>query len=203
MELQNALSQIAQIKRQMAITRIFRGYRAGTNLLTALAALLAAAVQIRVIPHPSLNPFIFVNLWVAVAIGSMVIVGTEIFQRYRRSESPLERELTILAIEQFLPCIIVGGLVTLILCYTAPSQIWLLPGLWPIFFGLGIFASRRLLPSPIIFVGAFYILSGLAWLAFSSANLSLSPYMMGITFGLGQTAAAAVLHFSLERRHES
>ncbi|MGA2582026.1 MAG: hypothetical protein ABSG31_02020 [Tepidisphaeraceae bacterium] len=201
MELQNALSQIARIKSQMARTRTFRGYRAGTTLATGLAALGAAIWQMRFIPRPALDPIGFVDLWVAVAVGSIVLVGTEIIQRYRHTESSLERELTIHAAEQFLPCIIVGGLVTMALCDFAPSAIRLLPGLWPIFFGLGLMASRRLLPGMISLVAAFYLLCGLCWLALG--RLDYSAWSMGLTFGIGQILSACVLHYSLERHHES
>jgi hypothetical protein len=140
---------------------------------------------------------------VGVAIASLAIVGTEIVQRYRKSDSSLEQELTISAIEQFLPAIVVGGLTALVICNSAPAEIWMLPGLWAMFFALGLFASRRLLPGPIIYVAAFYALCGLCCIAFSGGKLAFSPWLMGGTFGIGQSAAAVVLYYSLERNHES
>jgi hypothetical protein len=203
MELQTALSQIDQIHRQMAQTRMFRGYRALTTLFTGIAAIAAALWQAWTIPDPASNPYPVVNLWVSVAIACLVGVGAEIYARYRHSASSLQRELTLLAIEQFLPCIVVGGLVTLILAGPARKALWMLSGLWTIFFGLGILASRRLLPGAIVFVGAFYLLCGLLSLALAQGGTSFSPWIMGIPFGIGQIAAAIVLHASLERNHAS
>ena len=185
----------------MARTRTFRGYRAATTLITAMAAVGAALWQAMSIPDPSHNPSAFVHLWVAVAVGSIVVVAIEIVRRYWRSS--LERELTVLAVEHFLPCIIIGGLLTIVLCQCARSALWMLPGLWAIFFGLGILASRRLLPGPIALIAAFYLLMGLGYITLGPEGLRLSARMMGLTFGIGQTALAAVLYWSLERHHES
>lgn len=203
MELDIALSQIGQIQRQMARTRTFRGYRAVTTLMTGLAAIAAALWQARMIPDPSRNPIGLVELWVGMAIASVTMVAVEMLVRYWRSESSLDRELTVLAVEQFLPCIVAGGLLTIVLCEFAASGVWMLPGLWAIFFGLGMFASRRLLPAGIVFMAAFYLLMGLGDIALGREGIKYAAWMMGLTFGIGQMACAFVLHWSLERRHES
>ena len=144
MRLHEALSQIADIHQQMARTRVFRGYRAATTAFTGVLALAAAIVQAIAFDDPAGRPLVYVLVWVGVALAGLLVVGTEIVQRYRRSESPLDRELTIAAIEQFLPCLITGGLVTLVICQFAPGSIWMLPGLWSLFFAMGLLASRPL-----------------------------------------------------------
>ena len=73
----------------------------------------------------------------------------------------MTRDLTWLAIEQFCPCLI-GVLVTVVLVRAAPESLWMLPGLWQIFYSLGIFASCRLLPRPTFWVAVFYLGTGLA-----------------------------------------
>ena len=42
--------------------------------------------------------------------------------------------------------LVVGGLLTYIFARVAWDSLWLLPGLWTILFGMGILASRQLLP---------------------------------------------------------
>src|SRR5665213_2889240 len=110
MDLEIALSQIGQIQRQMARTRTFRGYRAATTLLTGIAAVAAALWQVRSIPEPGRNPVGVVYLWVGVSVFSVAVVAIEIVQRYWRSESSLDRELTLHAVEQFVPCIVAGAM---------------------------------------------------------------------------------------------
>ena len=41
---------------------------------------------------------------------------------------------------------VAGGLLTFVLLHQAPQCLWMLPGLWCVFFSLGVFASYRLLP---------------------------------------------------------
>jgi hypothetical protein len=42
--------------------------------------------------------------------------------------------------------VVAGGMVAFVLWNHAQESLWMLPGLWSIFFSLGIFASYRLLP---------------------------------------------------------
>jgi hypothetical protein len=201
MELDTALAQIDEIRRQMSRTRMFRGYRAGTTMLTGIAALGIGVWQNLTIPDPALHPFEVVRIWVTLAAVSLLVVGLEIGTRYRRSCSSLQRELTILAVEQFLPCIVAGALVMVVVCEFAPSVVWMLPGLWAIFFGLGMCASRRLLPEAIVYVGAFYMLCGLVSLALGPAGFTHSGWMMGLTFGIGEIVASILLY--AEQKRES
>jgi hypothetical protein len=69
----------------------------------------------------------------------------------------------------------------------------MLPGLWQIVLSLGIFASCRLLPAPFIVIGIWYLGAGLACLALTDDTNALSPWMMGLPFGVGQLLAAIVI----------
>ena len=51
----------------------------------------------------------------------------------------------------------------------------MLPGLWQIFYSLGIFASCRLLPRPTFWVAVFYLGTGLAVLAWRTARRRFLP----------------------------
>jgi hypothetical protein len=201
-ELDNALDQIAQIHRQIVLARTFRGYRALTTFFTAVLAVAAALLQPWWVADPVHDPLRFVELWVFVAVICLCVVAVEMTIRFRRCDSPLNRELTTQAIEQFFPFIAIGGLVTLALSNSSAQSCWLLPGFWSIFFGLGIIASRSLLPRPIGLVGAFYLLVGVACLTPVGHQFAFSPWVVAAPFGIGQSAAAFILYWSLERRHE-
>ena len=77
----------------------------------------------------------------------------------------------------------------------------MLPGLWQIMYALGIFASCRLLPRPTFWVAVFYLATGLAVLALANGESALSPWSMGLPFGVGQVLAALVLYCTLEREN--
>jgi hypothetical protein len=76
----------------------------------------------------------------------------------------------------------------------------MLPGLWAICFSLGVFASCRLLPRPVFWVGVHYLVSGTIVLAIGNGTYALSPWLMAGTFGVGQLLAAGILYYSLERK---
>jgi len=97
------------------------------------------------------------------------------------------------AVEQFLPALAVGMLLTVVLMRCAPQVLWMLPGLWAISFSLGIFASCRFLPRPMFAVGLWYLAAGLVCLVVESGPRELSPWAMGIAFGAGQLLVALVL----------
>lgn len=203
MELRDALTQISEIRRQMARTEVFRGYRAVPVAFSGLLALAAGAIQATWIVAPAEQMGAYLALWIGAAIVSAIGAGTEMTLRARQASSPWRRAITWLAVEQFLPCLVAGGLVTFVLVRSAPESLWLLPGLWQIFYSLGVFASCRLLPRPTFVVAVFYLASGLTCLSLGRGPGAFSPWAMGLPFGIGQFLAAAVLYRTLERSDET
>ena len=51
-------------------------------------------------------------------------------------------------------------------------------------------------------VGAWYLVGGILALVWGQGDAALSPWIMGINFGVGHLLTAAILHFTLERSHE-
>lgn len=202
MELREALSQVDAIKTQIARVELYRGYRSLTVGITGLLAFVAATVQAIWLPHPARNVDRYVDLWVAVAMAGVVIVGVDLLLRCLRQRSSLVTRGTISAIEQFLPCLVAGALVTWAMTYHARDSLALLPGLWAILFGLGMLASARYLPTAIFWVGTYYLAAGTACLVWAQGNAAFSPWAMAGTFGVGQLATAAVLYLKLERNNE-
>ena len=106
------------------------------------------------------------------------------------------------AAESFLPAIAAGMLVTLALVRSGPQHLWLLPGLWQIFYGLGIFASCRFLPRQMFAVGVWFLATGALCLAMGMGEHALSAWEMGFPFGIGQLLIAAVLKFGFREADE-
>jgi hypothetical protein len=106
------------------------------------------------------------------------------------------------ALEHFLPAILAGLMLTVVLVRSAPQTMWMLPGLWQILFSLGVFASCRFLPRPMFGVGVWYLSAGLACLAIGAGEWALSPWLMGVPFGVGQLLVATVLQFGYREADE-
>ncbi|MBD94960.1 MAG: hypothetical protein CL482_11985 [Acidobacteria bacterium] len=199
MQLDDALRQISDIRHQMARSEVFRGYRSVTVGLSGGLGLLAAAVQPRWVASPASELGRYLGLWVGVAALSAIMAGAEMSWRARGAGPGLARERTLLAVEQFLPCVVVGTLLTLCIYRGAPQVAWMLPGLWSLVFGLGVFASYRLLPPQVFWVGSYYVLCGCGCLLWGQGDNAFSPWQMGVSFGGGQILGAAILYWTLER----
>ena len=197
-ELRDALEQIAEIRRQMARTEVFRGFRAVPVACSGLLAWSAGAFQAAFLPEPTSRLGSYLTLWVGAAVVSAAIAGGFMVDRMRRGGSSWTRNTTRLAIEQFLPCVVAGGLLAA-LAFSQPEIAWLLPGLWQLLFGLGIFATGFLLPTAVRGVAAWYLAMGIASLAIARGESALAPWAMAVPFGVGQLLAAAVLYWTLER----
>jgi hypothetical protein len=223
--LDEALDQISHIRRHMAQAQVFRGYRSATTAFTAVVALVAALAQAAWVPQPMRNvdapqqsssyggaeaywggntyPHLnaYLAIWCAAAVVSVAVVGAEMFVRSRRSGSPLQRQITLVVLDQFAPCLAAGALLTFVVARFARDAAWMLPGLWAILFGLGVFASRRFLPRGLFVVGGYYLLAGLACLTLDRQSAALSPWTMGAVFGAGQLMKSVFLYWTLERGH--
>ena len=196
----HALDQIDQIRRQMVRGSVFRGYRAQTTALTGILAMLAAAAQAKWLPDPWHHLPAYFSLWGGLAIFSAALFTAEQIRRCRRLSSPLQTQRTIEAAERFIPTLVAGAILTFVYYYYITPQAWMLPGLWAVCFSLGIFSSRTLLPRGISVVAGYYLLAGSASLVAARGPHAFSPWAMGLTFGVGQLLAAAVLYWNLERK---
>ena len=203
MELRDALAQISEIRLRMARTEVFRGYRAAPACFSGILAVAVASVQATLIPDVAAHVEVYVGLWVGVAAVSALTAGLTMRVHYRRSPAPLEKSTAWLAAEQFLPAVVVGGLLTFALLRFAPQSLWLLPALWQLLYSLALFASCRLLPRAVVGVAFFYLVTGILCVVLASGEHAFSPWAMGLPFGVGQLLAAAVLYLSLERSDES
>ncbi len=199
MQLRQALTLVSDIHAHLARTEVFRGYRSATVGLTGVVGLLAAVVQMCWISQPTARLSDYLTLWIGAAVVNVVVVGAEIWSRARMARTAVARRATVATIEQFVPTFIAGALLTIIIVDRAADSAWMLPGLWAILFSVGIFASCRFLPRPLYLVGVWYLTAGAFALAWGRGAASLSPWSMGISFGIGQLLAATLLYFTLER----
>jgi hypothetical protein len=197
-ELRQALDDISAIRTQVARGTQFRGYGPLSVASSGVLALLVAAVQSHWAAGSNQSLKTFLGVWIATAAVAVFLSALETIFRARRVHSGLAMEMIQAAAEQFLPSIVVGLLLTVVLLRIAPQDSWMLPGLWEVIFSLGVFASCRFLPRQMFGVGAWYLAAGLVCLLVASGHHVLSPWAMGIPFGIGQLLVAAVLRYGFE-----
>jgi hypothetical protein len=201
MEYSRALDQISEIHQHLAKGEIYRGYHPLPVALTGLCGLAGILLQPHVLSAD--DALGFVAFWITLAVVSCVLCGGAIVRNYVVRDDAFARRKTRQVVGQLLPCLVAGAAVTAGLVWVDPKQIAFLPGLWAVVFSLGIFASRPYLPRSIGWVGLFYLGAGAALLLLARDNWSLEPWGVGLTFGLGQLAAALVLYTNKERKEHA
>ena len=200
-DLNKALGDIGSIRRQVAHSTEFRGYGPSTLASTGALAIAAAGAQALWLPDPANRIAVYLSIWIWTAALSAVLIGTEMYARTRRIHSGMADEMIRMAVEQFLPSVGVGGLLTLVLVRSVPAALWMIPGMWQVIFSLGVFSSCRFLPRPMAAAGAWYLLTGLTCLSLAD-NRALSPWAMGIAYGAGQLLVAAILLFTAKEDND-
>jgi hypothetical protein len=201
-DVRRALSDIQSIRGHVARCIEFRGYGPATLAITGLLAIAVASVQELWLADPQHAFSRFLGLWVGAAVASLLLIAMETIARARRLHSALAMQMLYSAVEQFLPAIVTGILLTAVMVRSAPQSLWMLPGLWQLLFSLGVFASCRFLPRATFWVGVWYLATGLTCLALGGGDWAFSPWEMGIPFGLGHLMVAGVLQFGYRRHDE-
>ncbi|NUR54982.1 MAG: hypothetical protein HOQ29_11080 [Acidobacteria bacterium] len=199
MDVGRALDQIAEIHQQIAKGEVYRGYRSLPIAASGLIGVLGAWLQ-----SPSLgttDPVGFVIYWAAIAVCAALVGGSEIVHNYIVHDEAAARRRTRQVLGQFLPSVAGGAAISVCFAHLSAALVPMLPGLWAICFGTGIFASRPYLPRASGYVALFYYAAGFVLLWIADTPGALSGWRVGGTFAAGQLLAAAVLWWNLERDH--
>ncbi len=195
-ELHKALADIGSIRLQLAQGTLFRGFGPTVVALTGLMALALAAGQAAWFDGPwSANAFF--GAWVLAAVVSAGLVALEMIARTRRQHSGLADALLFNAIMNFVPAAAAGAVIGGIVLYVAPDAEWMLPGLCAMLVSIALFAAMRFLPRTVAIAGVWYFVAGAVVLFIASDTRTLSPWAMGLPFGIGQLLIAAILRVAL------
>jgi hypothetical protein len=197
-DLNQAIVDIRTIRRQVAHATEFRGYGPLTLSVTAIFALLAGAAQHHWLPAPAGHPAQYVALWLMTGVLSAGVIVTQMLTRADRLHSGMADEMIRTAVMQFLPAAIAGVLLPFVLLHVTQSVFWMLPGLWQIVFGLGVFASCRCLPRSMLLVGVWFLLTGLGCISLGGVT-ALAPATMSYAYAVGMGLAAALHHLSARK----
>ena len=198
-DLERALSDVANIRDQLATGTVFRGFG---PLVIAGSGFLALATGGAQVIWPSAiasNSTTYIFCWIAVAVLVATLIGVSMITRSKRLHGNMAKTMIMGTIQQFLPVCASGAAISAVLLKYAPSSLWILPGLWQVLVAIGIFGSLKMLPKTMSMVGAWYFISGTFVLVFASVDQVPSPWMMAFPFAIGQFLAASILWFESGR----
>lgn len=194
-DLHKALADISRIRVQLAAGTMFRGFGPAVIAVSGLMALSVAAGQASGV-LPTETPLSFLLVWVVVAVAAATLIVLEMRARTQRQHSGLADAMLLNAVEHFLPFGAVGAVIAAIVMRNAPELAWILPGLWQMLVGLGLFAATRFLPRTVILAAGWYLAAGAVVLALATTTRVLAPWEMGLPFGIGQLLLAGILRLA-------
>ena len=199
-ELDRALADIVEIRARLAQDETFLGLGPAALATTGLLALALALAQSLAGPA-ALDTLPYFAAWIGLAGLAALLLGAEMARRGRARHGRMADQMILAAMFNFVPATVAGAALLAVFLRAAPELIWLLPGLWLVLVSLGVFAAARTLPRGMAIAGGWYLLSGIAVLLLSAETRSLSPWSMGLPFGLGQLGIAALVHRAAGARH--
>lgn len=187
-EIDSALNDIARIREQLAASSRFQGLAPGVVALTGVLALTLATWQASVGDDDLV-------IWILLAAICAMLIGTEAIVRARTLHRAMADRMLSTTLNRFMPVAMAGAIIGLLVLFRAPEHSRLLPGIWQLLIGVGIFAVMSNLPRSMVCAAVFYFVSGAISLALSAGeHPATTAWLMGLPFGLGQLLVAAILY---------
>lgn len=205
MNLNRALSDIAQIRAQLDRAEVYRGFRSLTVGVSAIFVVVGATVHQTWLQDAGDEMGAFLTLWISVAALSATVCGIEMLVRNRTSESPLTEKLHRSLIWQTMPSLLVGCVVTTAIVNESgetriENATQFLPGLWAMIYALGLWACGANLPRLAHAATIYFMAAGAISLLMNSSGISTpASWQMVVLFGVGQLLLSAILYWKFER----
>jgi hypothetical protein len=188
MELQRAISDLAEVRERLAQLQRFEGYSGPAAAASGVAAVAAALVQRAVAPMPATPQALheYLTIWLSCLTVALALNYGAVTAWLIKHRAPGARSRFRTAALSIAPSIVLGGALSYALVdRSAPT---LLPGTWFALYAMGLFASRGAIPTSTIPVTIGFALLALAFLVSPLATLALAWWVMPIGFGAGQVA---------------
>jgi hypothetical protein len=186
-DLERAMLDIAEVRERLAMTQRFRGYSGVAAAASGCFAIVAGVVQAMLAPVPgtAYEDRLFAAIWLACGGAAMIVNYASIAHWVASDASARDRWQTRTVGLSILPSLLLGGALTAVLL--TDNHYTLLPGIWCACYGVGLLASRTLVPRPVVPIAGLFMLIGIA-LLFAQASLSLAWWVLPSIFGPGQIA---------------
>lgn len=193
MELQQALSDLAEVRDRLVRVQRFEGYSALAAIASGLAALIAGYVQLQQAPLPQQPGELhrYVLIWMTcLAVALTLNYGAvAIWLIKHRGPGAVSGFRT--AARSIAPSVVLGGLLTVALIDR--SAYALLPGTWFALYSLGLFASRDVIPESTFPVTLGFVALAALFLVSPLQSVALAWWVMPLGFGLGQVAVGGLI----------
>lgn len=191
-ELERALGDLAEVRQRLAMTQRFKGYSGVAAAASGIFAIVAGLVQAVLAPHPTLaaGARTYFAIWlVCCALAAIVNYGA-IAHWFVSDASLRDRWQTRTVGLAILPALVLGAALSFALF--SDGAIASLPGVWYGCYGVGLFASRTMVPRDVVWIAGAFLATGIV-LFFAPPAVALAWWVLPLGFGAGQIAIGAML----------
>lgn len=193
MELQRALSDLAEVRDRLAHLQRFEGYSGPAAAASGLVALIAGAIQLQLAPLPHSHDALrlYLIIWLSSLAAALALNYGAVLVWLLRHRGPGTESRFRSAALSIAPSVVLGGVLTAAL--VDQSAYVLLPGTWFALYAIGLFASRSVIPESTRLVTFAFAALALAFLLTPLKALALAWWVMPLGFGIGQLAIGYLL----------
>ncbi len=197
MDLNKALSEIGDIRNQIAGQTLFQGFGPVVVVATGLVAVVVGLLQ-TLLPDPfAASRAGFLQVWIVAAVLAALLVAGHMLTRVQRLHGSQGGAMLNRIFEQLMPSFFVVSVITFAVFRFAAEFLNALPGLWLLLAALAVFTMTVSLGQLVRWVAIWYFVSGTVVLmvGLQQATAVMSPWLIAVPFAVGQFAMAAVLKF--------
>lgn len=191
-DIERAMLDIAEVRDRLAMTQRFRGISGVAAIASGGFAIAAGVLQALLVPmpHGAYDSRVYASIWLVCGTAAMILNYGSIAHWFVSDASARDRWQTRTVGLAILPALTLGAAITLALLNRGAFSY--LPGVWYGCYGVGLFASRMMLPRDVLPIAAFFLAAGIA-LLFSPAAIALAWWVLPIGFGIGQIAIGVLV----------
>jgi len=193
-DIERAISEISDIKSQLAASTRFRGYAPEAVATIGFISALLVLAQLTFPSVLAASDTQIALVWGGVLLINGCATTIEAVARSRRQHGPMAGAMLRGATLVTMPVTLIGIVIGAVVLLYAPDVTWLLPGIWQMHVGVVGFSSYSFLPHRIIWPALWYLLSGAVVLLFSAMNGSVSILLAGVPFVVGHFWIAWLLY---------
>ncbi len=186
-DLERALADIAEVRERLGHAQRFKGYSGMAAIVSGAFALAAGVLQAVLVPAVTSAHagHLYFALWFACCAGSLLVNYGAIAHWYVNDATARDRWQTATVGFSILPALILGAALSVALLRAGSFAF--LPAVWYGCYGVGLFASRTMVPRAVAPIAAAFLIAGIG-LLFVPASIALGWWVLPLGFGLGQVA---------------
>ena len=199
-DLERALADIAEVRERLGHVQRFKGYSGIAAASSGGFALVAGVLQLLLLPHVQTvaQGHLYFAIWFACCAASVLVNYGAIAHWYVNDASARDRWQTATVGLSILPALLLGAFLSF--AFLSQNLYAFLPGIWYGCYGVGLFASRTMVPRAVVPVAAAFLIAGFALLFIP--QVALQWWVLPLGFGAGQLAIGAIIMGERGNAHE-